>query len=232
VNDQRKSFDDEGITLIELLITTLLSTVVLILIGSFFIQMVNATTKSNETRLSTATASDIAAELSDVIRPASPLVIAGATKPAPAVIVGGPNELVIYTYADSVASDIRPIRVRFSLDAKSRLVESRWSATVNASTGLWNFPTLATAPTSSRTLPGTIVPASALVGAETTASAPLFTYFDEKSAPIVPVGGAMTAAQLEAVASVRFTLRVRPSAATKAQVVTIQNVVGMPNLGL
>ena len=229
---RRRWSSDEGITLVELLITMLLSTLVLLIIGSFFVQIVNATSKSNEARFATATAANIANELSDVIRPASTLVAVGSTKPTPAVAVGSANELVIYTYSDSVTSDIRPIRVRFALNAKNQLVESRWNATVNTTTGLWNFAAITTTPASTRTLPGTIVAPAAPTATETTATAPLFTYLDVNSAVVVPGGATLTDAQLETVASIRFTLRVRASTTPKAQVIVIQNVVGMPNLGL
>lgn len=223
---------DDGLTLAELLVTMSLSIVVLVLISAFFIQMARAATTANATRDSTATVSNLANELSDVIRPASTIVVAGSTKPAPAVVSAMPNELIVYSYSDSKGTDVRPIMVRFALNSRSQMVESRWNATKNNTTGLWNFPAITTTAASTRTFPGTIVAPSAAGAGETTANAPMFTFLDAKSQVIALTSGEVASTKLGDIAAIRFTLRVKASSARDAKTGVIQNVVGMPNIGL
>ena len=224
--------DDAGITLAELLITMFLSSLVLGLVATFFVQIARATTSANQSRQGSSIAANIANELSDTIRPATSLVVSGATKPDPAVVIGLPSKVTLYTFADNVATNVQPIRVQFEVTAANRLLESRWVATKNATTGLWVFPAMTATPSSTRLFPGTIIAASAATTPATSASAPLFSYYDSQSVEIIPAATGLTQSQRESVASIRFTVRTRSEASTTAAVVTIQNTVGLPNLGL
>jgi hypothetical protein len=224
---RERARDDRGLSMMELIVAMGLSSLVLTLVVSFFIQITTATVSANNSRNSTAITSNIANELVDVIRPATKVIGALATDPA--VVAGTTNSLIIYTNADNVATDIRPIRVSFTLDAQKRLVEKRWAATKD-SLGNWIFPALTAVPVSTRTLPGAILDPSTATTASATDRAPLFAYLDSACAYIVPGSSGLTLDQRKAVAVIEFTVRSRTEDSTTALPATIQNAVGMPNV--
>jgi prepilin-type N-terminal cleavage/methylation domain-containing protein len=219
--------DDRGLSMVELIVAMGLSSIVLTLVVSFFIQITTATVSANNSRNSTAITSNIANELVDTIRPATKVI--GALVTDPAVVAGTANTLTIYTNADSVATDIRPIRVSFSLDSQKRLVEKRWAATKD-SLGNWIFPALTIAPASTRTLPGIVLDPSTATTASATDRAPLFAYLDSACAYVIPGSSGLTLDQRKSIAAIEFTVRSRSEGSTTALPATIQNVVGMPNV--
>ncbi|MBG6055653.1 hypothetical protein IWX81_002076 [Salinibacterium sp. CAN_S4] len=216
----------------ELIVSMALTTLVLSMVVGFFVQITSATIKANESRSTTALGSNIANELADVIRPATTLRVVGSTAPDPALVAATNTSLTIYAFADNTSSNVRPIRVSFSQDAKKQLVEKRWNATTNATTGLWEFPALGATPASTRVFPGALIDPSVAVGAGASETAPLFVYLDSASQVVVPSGTGLTLAQRSTIAAIRFTVRTRTDTSATAQPVAIQNTVGMPNLGL
>ena len=223
---------DSGLSMMELIVSMGLSTIVLTMVVGFFVQITSATVKANDSRNTTAMASNIANELADVIRPATTLRVMGLTAPDPAILSATGASLTIYTYADNTSSSVRPIRISFSQNAKKQLVERQWNATMNASTGLWEFPAITTTPASTRVFPGVLIDPSTATGAGATETAPLFVYLDSGSAVVVPASTGLTLAQRASVAAIRFTVRTRTDTSTTARPIAIQNTVGMPNLGL
>ena len=223
---------DIGLSLTELLVSMGLSTLVLTMVVGFFVQITSATVKANDSRNTTAIASNIANELADVIRPATTLRVVGSTAPDPAIVSATDTSLTIYAYVDNTSNDVRPIRVNFSQDSQKRLVEKRWLATKNATTGLWEFPAVTATPTSTRVFPGALIDPSTVPGAGATETAPLFVYLDSASQVAAPSGTGLTLAQRNSIAAIRFTVRTRTDTSTTAKPVAIQNTVGMPNLGL
>ena len=230
--------DDRGITLTELIVAIALSTVVMGLIVSFFVQITNATITSNESRNSTAAAANIAAALADAIRPAAPVRLTTNTDLDPAIIRGDDVSVMLYSFADNLATDIRPVRIRFSLDAKKQLVEERWDATRSAITNPWVFPPLANTPALTRTLPGALIDPLASAPVGSTAGQSLFVYIKpDPSKPgscvtVDPGPAGLSAADLKLIVGVEFTVRTRGDGPSRISPVTIQNKVLMPNVGI
>jgi hypothetical protein len=209
-----------------------LSTVVLAIVVGFFVQITTATANVNYSRRTTASAANLANELADVIRPATPLRVLGQTAPDPAISAGTATSLTIYSYVDNLSNDVRPVRVSFSQNARNELVEKRWDATLNPTSKLWVFPATSATPTSTRVVPGPLIAPSVIAGAAASETAPLFEYLDSASQPIVPATTGLTLAQRNSVTAIRFTVRTRNDGPSSSAPITVQNTVTMPNIGL
>ena len=86
----------------------------------------------------------------------------------------------------------------------------------------WAF---ASTVTSSRTIARSLTPVAA--------GSPLFRYYDKNGTILSPSAGAsLTIDQIRTIASVRVTMRVQADAGGRVDPVSIQNMVGIPNLGV
>ncbi|MEZ5189582.1 MAG: hypothetical protein R2717_00955 [Schumannella sp.] len=212
--------DQSGLSLSELLIATMLTSIMLVMVGSFFIQTTKLTTSAAEYRESTGTAANMANAITSVLGVATTLSKAGSEIPDAAIVAGTRSSLTVYSYANTTASDPAPVKVTFTLDATGKLTETR--CTGSKSAGFWTFGTCSA--TSTRTLgEGLLAP--------TGTSDQLFTYRNGSGVAYAIGTGSLTASQREGVSSVIVTVRVQPDGSSTEPVV-IQNTVVLRNLGL
>lgn len=209
---------DDGIGMVELLVSMMLSAVLLAMVGTMFVNVARATTSSNQSREGSTTAGTIANELSQVIRSGVQNAVQGQPALDPAIVAGGAESLTVYSLTGTSAAAPAPVRVRFTVSG-GQLVEERWNAVSTG--GFWTFGSGAAG--FSRTLGGTVLPAS---GSED----PLFVYLDAAGAPLPVAATGLTPAQRAAVAAVRISVRVRAASSASAPVVLLQNTVGLPNV--
>ncbi len=205
---------EKGVSLVEMLVTMLISGILLAIVGNMFVNIARITTNSNATTVRSSTAANLVEELSEVIRQAAPNAVATSDDADPAVVVATATTLTIYSYTDANPAAPAPVKVSFRVDAAGNLIEDRTAAVISAS--YWVF----TGTTTSRTLPGPIAPAG------------LFTYLDASGAVIPISGTGLTLVQRGAVASIRLTLTLPNSTTvgTGSDPIVILNTVGMPNL--
>lgn len=210
----RRIADDDGVTMAELLVTMALTTVVMTLVAGALIQVATVTTSSTQSRDASGSASNIANEMSKVIRSASTNAISGSTDVEAAVVAGTASTVTLTSFVDTASTSPKPTRVQFAVSSSGQIVETRWAATSTGSP--WLFAT-----TASRTtiFPGTHAAAG---------STPLFTYFDAAKNQVSPTSTGLTAAQRALITSVKFSLRIRGASGSGA--VSIVNTVGMPNV--
>lgn len=234
--------DDAGVSLIELMIVMILSGLVLAMIMQFYVTIARSTTESGDIRSSTAEASNIMNVVSTSVRasvdiPVNPPDPANPPPPTPAVRKGTLNELTITTYTDAGPSFPVPLQIRYYVDSAGRMIEQRWVATgcdidnPSACSVIYpTYPAITTTPDASRVLGNLVVNrANCTAGDPTCTSDPLFSYFAADRTTQLGLGsGGLTAAEREAVAYVRFNLKVR--AFDSATVIELDNLVGMPNL--
>jgi hypothetical protein len=205
--------------MVELLVSVLLSALLLVLVGTTFVQLVRTTTTVTVARESGGSASTVATELSRVIRTASTNPVSGSLVADPAIVSGTDNALTLYSYVDTNSAQPRPTRVQFDI-VGGQIVEKRWATT--STTSPWLFPSATATPTSTITYPGVQVP---------NGSTPLFTYLDATDTPVVP-GTGLTADQRALIVSVTISVRIRAATPVTAAPVSIVNTVGMPNLAI
>jgi hypothetical protein len=216
---RRRGIPEGGLSLVELLIATFLAAMVTAMVVGLYAGMQRTVTLSGAINDSTKASSLGMQELSDVLRFAVTNPVQGQAVPDPAFPAADNEALSVYTYADSNSAAPRPMKVTFSLDAQRRLIETRYSSYPLA-TGYWAFNTT---PVSTQVLTGTIIAPSA-------GQPYLFTYLDASNAPMTVGTAGLTTSQTPLVASVKVTIKVATT--SKGAPVTLQNTVGLPNLGL
>jgi Tfp pilus assembly protein PilW len=217
---RRMRREDAGISMAELLVSSMLTVVVMALVGTMFVQVTRITTASNETQDYNGLASNAANELSAVLRVATTLAKSNVATPDPAIVAGTRSSLTIYTLSNTSATNPAPAKVTFTLDATEKITETRCTGV--ASGGFWTFTSCAS--TSSRSFGmGILLP--------TSTSNQLFTYRDVNGDPILIGTGSLTAAQRAQVASITVTIRVK-TVDSSTGAVLVSNTVVLRNLGL
>jgi len=210
--------NEDGISLIELMVASFLSLLILVAVCSMFIMVAKQTVISQGARLSTADASNIVNVVSTTIRASINNAVQGQDTPDPAIVSATPSALVIISYTDAGPSFQTPLQIRYQI-VGGRMTEDRWKPTVVS--GYAVFPAVTTTPYQSRKLGDVVV---------NTAAEPLFRYFDATGAEQVPSASGLSLTQRQATASVTFDVKVL--AQNSQQVVEVQNNVGMPNMAL
>lgn len=225
--------DDRGVTLIELLVAISLFGVLLTIVAGLYVSSLQTVSLSRELTGNTKVASTAMNETSRVIR-------AGTSNPQippalamPAFVLAQKDDVVLYAYINLESSEERPQMIRLRVDRTTgKYIESRWPATQTVDKR-WVFPTNPCRSTNSPT--GCSPPTSTWTIAETIApqgSRPnMFRYFDNSGAELNLVGGELNEEARGKVASVKVTLTVQPSLTDDSNPVTLENSVGIPNLG-
>jgi Tfp pilus assembly protein PilW len=213
--------DDAGLTLVELMVSTMLGLLIMTLITTVLIQTTTITKTAVQSRTSNDIASSAMQEMSTVVRLASNVIVANSSTPTPAIVSGTANKLVI-TSLISVSTPSDPAPTQVTLDTTSgSLIESRCTATKSG--GVWVFSTCAS--TSTQNWGGPWV-------APTTGQNSPFTYLNSSGQTIALVNGALPSTALSTVASIIVSVKVQvPGQTLNGPIYLTSNVI-MSNLGL
>ena len=218
---ERMKRDESGIGLVELLVAMLIFGIVITLVANMYVSMTRTVQIGGSVNNSTKAASLGMNELSRVIRFATGNPVSGQPIDDPAFVEAGRETITVYSYVDTVSSAVQPVKVKFSLDASRRLIETRYAA-YSLSGGYWGF---SSTPLWTRTLTGQVMAPGA-------GEPYLFTYLqDDGTAIAVPAAG-LASSQFSAIAAVQVTLKLKADDGTTANPVVLQNTVGLPNLGI
>ena len=216
----RFAHDDRGLSLTELLVASMLTLLILAMVGTMFANTAQLTSNATQNRNSNTVASNIANELRAVIGLAVQVPASGSTTPLPAVGSGSNGTLVIYALVDVVDPN-NPAPTRVTFDSTSgNLIET--SCVGKSVSGFWTFSSCASS--STRNLGGAIT-------APTPSQLPLFTYLDGSGGALALSGGSLPSASLPLVASVTVSVKVLATGSKTAPVYFSSNI-GMPNIGL
>ncbi|WP_187264893.1 PilW family protein [Homoserinibacter sp. GY 40078] len=210
--------DDAGITLVEALVVMVLSTLLMSITVTFFVNVSQHTIRAEGLRRSTADASNIMNVVSTSIRAAVRNAVATSPNPDPAIVAGSTTSVTVITYTDAGPSFETPLRLRYRVDGEGRMIEDQWQASVV--NGYAVFPSMTTAPNSTRVLGNVVV---------NTSGEPLFRYYSVTGSQL-GTGGTLSSSERAAVTTVRFNVRVRAS--NSHEVVVLDNTIGMPNMNL
>jgi hypothetical protein len=169
---------EAGITLVELLVASMVTVVLLALMGNLLLIGSKTTTAAHYQNKDTGTASNIMNEISTAVRFGTN--IANSTPTAtPAIVSAGKEWLILYTFEHADEANPQPVMVEFVVDPATRnVVEKTWSTTISPD-GFFTFPEVTdkhtvapaidAAPKSTRILGGPVSTAP-------TGKDPLFTY--------------------------------------------------------
>lgn len=205
--------DDRGLTIVELMVSMMITSIVLALIASMFINVARITSVANATTQRSSIAGNTMDEVSRVIRTATTNAVATSVDPEPALVSATATALTLYSFVDAAPAAPAPTKVTFRFD-NGYLIEDRILAT--DSNGYWSY----SGAVSSRTLGGPF---------DLTGGDPFFTYLNSAGTAIT-VGSDI--AQRKLVASIRVTVRITNLPAAGNDPIIVINTVGMPNLKL
>lgn len=210
---------EAGVTLVELIVVMFITSIVLAIVGSMFINVANVTSNANGTNTRNAIAANVVNAMTKVISTASNNAVSGQDDPDPAIVVGTATTLTIITYVDTSPTNPTPTRVTYRVDSAGQVFEDRVASVVSGSFFVF------TGATTSRPLGGPVV------------SSGLFTYLNKAGDPVTPGANGLTYAQRNTVASIRLNVVIANSTTTGSATgtggndpVQITNTVGMPNL--
>jgi prepilin-type N-terminal cleavage/methylation domain-containing protein len=220
---ERPSGDDAGFTLVELLVTMLITGIVLSMIGVFFANVARLTSWSGNDRRNTGQAALALDEIRAVVRVAVDNPTSGYTSDPSPIAAATASSLTVYAYSNTTAAATAPTKVGLSLvtdtsDGKAYLVETRQGSTYSSTTGYWTF----SGATTSRRIAGPF----SLTGTPT-----FFTYLDNKNATVpIPASG-IAAAGRKVITFVRVTTTVdQQGVSGNADPVVVSSSIGMPNV--
>ncbi len=212
-----------GLSLIELLVTIMLFSLIMIMITGFFMSATTSITLSRGLTENTKTASNAMSAISRAIRAGTNNPVTGNPVPDPAFVVAQRDEIVFYAYVNLTDAAERPVMYRFRVNRTTgQLTEAQWPATALPS-GRWSFPAVTTTPTYSRVIAETIAPYD---GGDYP-----FTFLKANGTALDPGTSGLSLANRQQVVAVRVTIGVQSSLTDSSRRVTLLNLVGMPNLG-
>ena len=233
---RRMRSDDSGLSLAEVLVSGLLTVAIMAMIGTMLVSVAKLTAQSTQTTKSNNVASNIANEVTSVLRVATPKAVSGQIVPSPAVVYAKPESLIIYSLSNvdpANPANLAPVRVTYSIvdtpTLKRQVLEERCKATIVGGFYTWpdpfGSPPCAAANYSKRYLGGAIQ-------AWTSLNDQFFAYYTT-SGTVIPfdTSGKISDADLKTVASIRVYVSVKAEGSTNKPAV-ISNKVVMGNLGL
>lgn len=214
--------DDSGMTLLELVVAMGISSILIALIASMFVTTSRAISDQDAALDNSRLASTAMNEVTRILRAGTEIPVYATSLNDPVFTYAGAEQIIMTSFIDSESStDPAPLRVQFARNVDNELVETRYDA-YHVHTTYWAFQATAA---SARTIARSLLPP--------VATRPLFTYYDKSGAALTPaVGASLTATEIRNIASVQVTMQVQSDGSGRVEPVVIQNMVGLPNLGV
>ncbi len=212
---------DDGLSLLELVVAMGISSILIALVVSMFVSGSRAVYDQEASTLNARLASTSMNEVTRIVRAGTEIPVRGSSTNLAVFSYAGAETIVMYSFIDAeTSSDPAPLKVQFARNAANELVETRWAG-YHKFVGYWDFRDASTERIIARSLMPPV------------ASSPLFTYYDKTGARLTPASGAsLTSAQIRNIASVQVTMQVQGDQSGRVAPVQIQNMVGLPNLGV
>ena len=205
---------DAGLTIVELMVSMLITSMVLALIAAMFVNVAKITSVANATTQRSSIAGNTMDELVEVIRTATTNAVATSIDPDPALVSATATALTLYSFVDAAPAAPAPTKVTFRFDSNGYLIEDRITGT--DSNGYWAFSGAVV----SRTLGGPM---------DLTGGDPFFTYLNS-AGEALPPGSGLGVTQRKLVASIRVSIRIANLPSASSDPIIVINTIGMPNL--
>lgn len=213
--------DEAGLSLSELVISSMLTILVLSMVAVLFVQTTKITAASQQTNNSVSIASNVANEITSVLRVATTNLRTGQTVADAAIVSGTRSTLTLYSLSNTNADEPAPVMITYATDPLTQgLIETR--CTAKKSGGFWKFAPCGE--TTTRDLGIGVLPA-------TGTSDQLFTYYDGNDVEMVIGTDNLSDAQRLRVAKIKVQV-VALATESRNDPVKIVNTVVLGNLGL
>jgi prepilin-type N-terminal cleavage/methylation domain-containing protein len=212
---RRTERPDAGFTMVELLVTMLITGIVLAMLGTFFANISRLTSWSGKDRDATGQAALALDAIRAVVRVATDNPTS-ATNTDVAIVAGSQTSLTINAYSNAAVTASAPVQVTFAVDPAGTLTEKRQLSTLSA-TGYYQF----TGAVSTR-----VVARGFVLNGQT----PFFGFVDT-SGNLLPAATGLNAGDRAKVTFIRVTTTLAPTTTNGPDgVVIITSSIGMPNL--
>jgi len=214
----RLRHEQRAVTLSELIVTVALMGMLLAMVMTIFVTFTKTFSEERSASANTSAATIAMNELTRVIRAGTENPVASATLNEPVFSVASAENVVLQAYLDTDALDPEPVRVQFQITTDRTLVETRWDARA-LSSGYFSFYNT---PASERTVVRQIA----------TGGTPVFRFYTKDNVELVlSSGGSLSESQRRQIAAVKITMTVQTDPTGNAKTATLENTVGIPNLG-
>ena len=211
-----RSESDDGYTLVELLVALMITSIVLVMVGTFFGNVGRMTASAKLNRDASGQIGLAIASVRSVVSLATDNATS-STATDPAVVSGTTTSLTVTSYGNTIASSPAPAKYTYSIDANGYLKEARVPG-VLASTGYWTFT-------------GTAVERRVAGPFTTTGGTPFFSYLNQSGTVISLSANALATTDRGSVAFVRVTPRVAVvNGAGASDVVVATTAIGLTDV--
>lgn len=224
---QRQTDDHaRGFTLVELMVTMVVLAVAMAMVAGIMVTTSRTFTKDRSATNSTNIAAAGMNELTRVIRAGTEIRVSGGGRNTPVFETAENETMTLHAFIDADSLDPRPVKVRFSVNDRRELVETRYPA-VAGSGPFWEFVPPEHPSVTSRVITRQITTAAAGEPA-------LFSYYtaDDPDAPLTVPSAGLDETTRRKIVIVRVRLKVQSDATGRSVPVVIENQVGIPNLGV
>lgn len=134
---------DTGITLVELVVSTMLGLLILVTAGALLISSTKVSGVQATSDVNTRGAATAMNTMSRYLHAATTYPTASGTQPAFASMSA--SDVTFYAYINLVSTAAQPVKVRYHVDASTKnLIEQLYSSTCSATTGYCTFSSTAT----------------------------------------------------------------------------------------
>ncbi|WP_449628654.1 PilW family protein [Rhodoglobus sp.] len=210
--------EEAGVTLSELIVTMALMTMLLAMVMTIFVTFTKTFSEERSATSNTSAATIAMNELTRVIRSGTENPVESAPNNDPVFSFASPEHVVLQAYLDTSSANPKPVKVQFRITADRTLVETRWTAR-SLPLGKFDFPGT---PASERTVVRQIA----------TGTTPVFQFFTKENTPLLmPASGQLAESDRRLVSAVKVTMTVQTDPSGRAKTATLENTVGIPNLG-
>lgn len=130
---------DEGITLVELVVSTMLGLMIMVTAGALLISSTQVSSIQAKSDVNARGASTAMNAMSRYLHAATTYPTSGGTQ---AAFVGsmGTSDVTFYAYVNLVSTAAQPVKVHYYVDSTTKMLfEQLYSSTYNAATGYWTF---------------------------------------------------------------------------------------------
>ena len=209
---------EAGISLTELIVAMLIFGIASTMIIGFFVSTTRTMSLAQSLNTNTKQASNGMNQTARLIRAGTENPIPNNNTNDPAFVEAMPERLTMYAYVNLQSSEQTPVMVQLSLNAQRQLIEKQWAAN-DIGNGYWSFPAVTASPLSTRILASSVAPVGTM-----------FTYL-KADGTALPSTGTHSADVRRSIAAVKVTLTLQEAGLGAEHRVTLENTVGIPNLG-
>jgi type II secretory pathway pseudopilin PulG len=214
--------DSTGLGLSELVVTIFILGILSTIVVGLYVNVSRTFNEDSAATDSTNVAALGMNELTRVIRAGTEIPVQGQTLNNPVFVAASNEDVTLYAYIDTGSAAPQPVKVRFYINGSRKLIETRWNSyTIN--TSYWAFNTTV----------DTTKTVASFIKTRAAGEKYIFTYYKADGTQlVVPGTGTFTTNELRSIAAVQVTMTVQADLVERANPVTLQNTVGIPNLGI